>query len=133
MAGPTEPQARSHEIDPEVESVLRDPDSMKWMGRHLDDLRTSVATRRIRNQLVWIGVIAGLAAHVVGYLIRASGPAEPLGIVADLLAAAGLAVWTGTVVVVLTEIIPEAKERQIQAAIDAYEAAVTRDAQTPQR
>lgn len=59
---------------------------------------------------------------------RASGPAESLGLIADLLYALGLAVWTGTVVVVLIEIIPEAKERQILAAIDAYEAAMKRDA-----
>jgi hypothetical protein len=133
MAAPSEPQARSPEIDPEVEAVLRDPESMKWMGRHLDDLRTSVATRRIRTQLVWTGVIAGLVAHVAGYLIRTSGPAEPIGLVSDLLYALGLAMWTGTVVVVLTEIIPEIKERQILAAIDAYEAALKRDANPTKR
>jgi zinc transporter ZupT len=74
---------------------------------------------------VWVGVVAGLIAHIAGYLLRTSGPAEPLGLAADLLYSFGLAVWTGTVVVVLIEIIPQAKERQILEAIDAYEAAVS--------
>ena len=43
-------------------------------------------------------------------------------LVVDLLYALGLALWTGTVVVVLTEIIPQVKERQILDAIDRYEA-----------
>jgi hypothetical protein len=48
---------------------------------------------------------------------------EPLGLVADLLYALGYALWTGVVVVVFVQIIPEAKRRQFKQALDAYEAA----------
>jgi hypothetical protein len=115
MAGPSEP---------ELDSLFADPDAVEWMGTHLAELRSSVAEHRFRNQLVWIGVLVGLVAHIGGYLIRASAPAEPLGLVADLLYSLGLALWTGTVVVVLIEIVPQAKERQILNAIDVYEAKV---------
>jgi hypothetical protein len=42
--------------------------------------------------------------------------------VADLLYALGWALWTGAVVVVFVQIIPEAKRRQIERWLDAYEA-----------
>jgi hypothetical protein len=48
---------------------------------------------------------------------------EPLGLVADLLYALGLALWTGLVVVVFVQVVPEAKRRQMKRALDAYEAA----------
>jgi hypothetical protein len=125
MAGPSEPGGTPPGVDTDLETLFRDPDARAWMRTHLADLRSSVAQHRFRNRLVWVGVVAGLIAHIAGYLLRTSGPAEPLGLAADLLYSFGLAVWTGTVVVVLIEIIPQAKERQILEAIDAYEAAVS--------
>jgi hypothetical protein len=115
MAGPSEP---------DLDSLFADPDAAEWMKTHLAELRSSVAEHRFRKQLVWMGVLVGLVAHIGGYLVRASAPAEPLGLVADLLYSLGLALWTGTVVVVLVEIVPQAKERQILNAIDHYEATV---------
>ena len=41
---------------------------------------------------------------------------------ADLLYTFGFALWTAAVVVVLVEIIPEAKRRQVRRALEAYEA-----------
>lgn len=41
----------------------------------------------------------------------------------DLLYALGLALWTGVVVVVFAQVIPEVKRRQITAFLDAYDAA----------
>ena len=40
----------------------------------------------------------------------------------------GFALWTGAVVVVLVEIIPEVKRRQIQRSLEAYEAIRSRKA-----
>jgi hypothetical protein len=68
--------------------------------------------------------VVGLAAHVGGYALRWSVTSEPLGLVADLLYALGYALWTGVVVVVFVQIIPEAKRRQFKRALDAYEAAL---------
>jgi hypothetical protein len=65
----------------------------------------------------------GLAAHVGGYLLKAWVTTEPLGLVADLLYALGFALWTGVVVVVFVQVIPEVKRRQFKQALDAYETA----------
>jgi hypothetical protein len=42
-----------------------------------------------------------------------------------------LALWTGVVVVVFVHIFPEGKRRQIQQALDAYEAAQADKADAP--
>ena len=97
---------------------------MDWMGEHLTDLRRTVAEHRIRKQVLWIGFVGGLLAHVAGYLLRASAPNDVLELLADLLYTLGFALWTGVVVVMMVEIIPNAKERQIKQALDTYEAAV---------
>jgi hypothetical protein len=41
--------------------------------------------------------------------------------VADLLYALGYALWTGVVVAVFVQVIPEVKRRQFKQALDAYE------------
>jgi hypothetical protein len=73
-----------------------------------------------------MGFAVGLAAHVGGFLLKASATTEPLLLVADLLYALGWAMWTGVVVVVFVQVYPEAKKRQYKQALDAYEAALGR-------
>ena len=63
--------------------------------------------------------MVGLAAHVGGYALRTSTTGEPLRLIADLLYALGFALWTGVVVVVFVQIIPEAKRRQYKEVLDA--------------
>jgi hypothetical protein len=53
---------------------------------------------------------------------------EPLMLLADLLYALGWALWTGVILVMFVQIWPEAKMRQYKQALDAYEAAVGRQA-----
>jgi hypothetical protein len=67
--------------------------------------------------------VVGLVAFVGGYLIKAPPTSELLGLVGDLIYTFGWALWTGVVVVVFLQIIPEAKRRQYKSALDAYEAA----------
>ncbi|HEV2458585.1 MAG TPA: hypothetical protein VGS80_09485 [Ktedonobacterales bacterium] len=69
-----------------------------------------------------LGFVLGLAAYVGGYALKASATTEPFKLVADLLYALGWALWTGVVVALFVEIIPQAKQRQIKRALDAYEA-----------
>lgn len=115
----------------EVEPSLRDAEAQKWIGEHLTELRRSVSERRIRNQTLWLVLVVGLIGYVVGYILRVSVSGEPWGFLADLLYTLGFALWTGVVVVVVVEIIPQAKERQITRALDAYEAAVRAKAAPP--
>jgi hypothetical protein len=63
------------------------------------------------------------ATHIGGYFLKKPVTTEPLGLIADLLYAFGWALWTGVVVVVFIQIIPEAKRRQFKQVLDAYEAA----------
>jgi hypothetical protein len=96
---------------------------LAWVGEHLPRVRRSVYGQHFLYWSLGIAFVVGLAAHVGGYLLRSSVTTESLGLVADLLYALGFALWTGAVVVVFVEIIPEVKRRQFKQMLDAYEAA----------
>ncbi len=99
-------------------------EEMDWYGAHLTELRRSFSEQRFRNRILWLSFVIGLAAHVAGYLIKASAATELIGLLGDLLYTLGWALWTGSVVVVFLQLFPEAKQRQVLQALDAYEAAV---------
>jgi hypothetical protein len=71
-----------------------------------------------------------LAAHVGGYFLKSSAASEPLGLVADLLYSFGFALWTGVVIVVFIQVIPDAKRRQFEQVLEIYEAAQRDEART---
>jgi hypothetical protein len=95
---------------------------LAWVGEHLPQVRRSVYEQRLLSWSLGIGLVVGLAAHVGGYLLKLSVTTEPVGLVADLPYALGWALWTGVVVVVFVQVVPEAKRRQFKQALDAYEA-----------
>jgi hypothetical protein len=101
---------------------LRDPGVLAWWDEHLPQLRRSVYGQRILYQSLTVGFVVGLAAQISGYLLTPSPPTEPLALVADLLYALGWALWTGAVVTVFVQVVPEVKRRQIKRMLDAYEA-----------
>ena len=83
--------------------------------------RTAVGQRPV-YWIIGIGFVVGLAAYGGGYALRSSVTTEPLGFVGDLLYTLGWALWTGVVVVVFLQVLPEAKRRQYKQLLDAYEA-----------
>jgi hypothetical protein len=95
---------------------------LAWIGAHLPELRRSAFGQRILYQSLVIGFVVGLAAHVGGYLLRSSAAAETVELIGDLLYSLGLALWTGVVVVLFVQVIPEGKRRQIKRWLDDYEA-----------
>ena len=97
-------------------------EELAWMGEHLAEVRRSAYGQRLVYQSLSAAFVVGLAAQIGGYLLRPSPPSEPLGLVADLLYALGWALWTGVVVVLFVQIIPEIKRRQFKRWLDAYEA-----------
>jgi hypothetical protein len=97
-------------------------DELAWMGEHMAEMRRSAYGQRLVYQSLAVSFVVGLAAQISGYLLRPSPPTEPLGLVADLLYALGWALWTGVVVVLFVQIIPEIKRRQFKRWLDAYEA-----------
>ena len=100
------------ELDPDL---LNDPEVQAWFEKHLADLRQDAYGPRILYSVLAAAFAVGLAAYVAGYLLKSTATTEPLGLLADLLYTFGFALWTAAVVVVLVEIIPEAKRRQIGA------------------
>ena len=111
--------------DPESKDnppMFADEATLAWMDEHAAELRRSVSGQRLLYTSLAASFVVGLAAHVGGYMLLASAPPEPLGLLADLLHALGWSLWTGVVVVFFVQIIPEVKRRQIKQALDAYEA-----------
>ena len=96
---------------------------LAWVGENLPQVRRSVYEQRLLYWSLGIGLVVGLAAHVGGYVLRSSVTTEPLLLAADLIYALGFALWTGVVVVVFAQVIPEVKRRQFKQALDAYEPA----------
>ena len=101
-----------------------DPGALAWMEEHLSEFRQQASGQRPLYWILGIGVVVGLAAHVGGFLLRSSVTTEPFELVADLLYSLGFALWTGVVVVVFVQIWPEAKRRQLERWLDAYDAAL---------
>ena len=110
--------------DDDLGPWVHDPAILAWAGEHLPQLRRSVSEQRTLHRSLWIGFVVGLAAHVSGYLLKVSVTTKPLGLLADLLYTLGWALWTGVVVVVFFQVVPEVKTRQIKRAADALEAAL---------
>lgn len=128
-----EPEARDASpasTDEDFGSWVHDPRILDWAAEHLPELRRSVSERRTLRWSVVIGFLVGLAAHVTGFLLKSSTTTEPRSLLADLLYTFGWALWTGVVVVVFFQLVPEAKTRQIKRAADAFEAALRDRAQT---
>jgi hypothetical protein len=97
---------------------------LAWVGENLTLVRRSASGQRPMYWVLGAGFVIGLAAHVGGFLLKTSATTEPLSLVADLLYALGWALWTSVVVVMFVQIWPEAKKRQYNQALDAYEAAL---------
>ena len=106
----------------DVTDLFTDEWTVEWMEEHLPELKQSVSGPRLLYQSLVVGFVVGLAAHIGGYVLLSSVPSEPLGLLADLLHALGWSLWTGVVVAVFVEVIPEVKRRQIKQAVDAFEA-----------
>jgi hypothetical protein len=100
------------------------PDTLAWMAEHLAEFRQQVSGQRPLYWILGIGFVVGLAAQIVGFLLKTSVTTEPLLLVADLLYALGWSLWTGVVVVFFVQIWPEAKRRQLKRWLDVYEAAL---------
>jgi hypothetical protein len=96
----------------------------------MTQLRESVFGQRLALQSLGIGFVLGLAAYVGGYMLKVSATTEPWKLVAELLYALGLALWTGVIVALFVEVIPRAKRRQIKRSLDAYEAALRQKARS---
>ncbi len=115
----------------DMPDLFSDERNLAWMEQHLPELKQSAAGPRILYQSLALSFVVGLAAHVGGYLLLSSSPTGLLGLLADLLHALGWSLWTGVVVAMFVQVIPEVKRRQISRVIEEYEA--LRGEKTPKR
>jgi hypothetical protein len=97
--------------------------TLSWFDEHLPEIRRAAFGDRLLYQSIVLCIVLGLVAHAGGYLIRSSATSETVGLLADLLYQLGYALWTGSVVVVLLEVVPKVKRRQFREALEAYERA----------
>jgi hypothetical protein len=112
----TENQGRN-----DIADMFTDGSTVEWMEEHLSELKESVSGPRLLYQSLVIGFVVGPAAHIGGYILASSVSGGTPGLLADLPLALGWSLWTGVVVAVFVEVIPEVKRRQIKRAVDAYE------------
>jgi hypothetical protein len=111
-----------HQESKDMASLFADESTLAWMEEHLSELKQSVSGQRLLYSSLIIGSVLGLATHIGGYFLRFSAPGGFLGLLADLLYALGWSLWTGVVVTLFVQVIPEVKRRQIKQAIKTYEA-----------
>ncbi len=109
-------------LDAEIAPFLDDPGVQQWFDEHMSVLRQDAYGQRFLYFTLAGAFVLGLVCYVVGYLLRPSATTEPFGLLADLLYTFGFALWTAAVVVVLLEVIPEVKRRQVRRSLEAYEA-----------
>ena len=106
----------------DVPTWLTEEWALAWMEEHETQLRQFISGQHFLYWSLGIGFVLGLVAHVGGYLLSSSLPRGLPGLLGDLLHALGWSLWTGVVVVVFVQVIPEVKRRQIRQTLDAYEA-----------
>lgn len=127
-----------HRSDHEEGPRARDPferfgeterrEVLEWVGQHLPYVQATAAGQRPIYWILGVVLVVGLIAQIGAYLLRTTTTGEPLGVIADLLHALGYSLWTGVVVVVCVQILPEAKRRQYEAALRVYEEARSQEA-----
>ena len=105
-----------------IATMFGDEQGLQWWEEHLPEMRQYVSGQRLLYQSLVLCFVVGLTAHVGVYVLLLSAPSGILGLLADLLHALGWSLWTGVVVAVFVQVIPEVKRRQIKRAVDAYEA-----------
>src|SRR5690349_13695350 len=93
----------------DIADLFTDESTLEWMEEHLSELKESVSGPRLLYQSLVIGFVVGLAAHIGGYILASSVSGGTPGLLADLLLALGWSLWTGVVVAVFVEVIPEVK------------------------
>jgi hypothetical protein len=108
--------------DEKLAAQLRDPLVRAWFDEHLPELRRSATGPRLLYGSLAIGFVLGLVTHIGGYALTRSELSEPFALIGDLLYALGFALWTGVVVTLFVQVIPDIKRRQFKQALDAYEA-----------
>jgi hypothetical protein len=98
------------------------PEELAYLREHRQDLAGWIAEGRFERWILPLALALGLLAYTAGYVLRASATGEPVTFLADLVYGLGFALWTGVVVAFFVQVFPQAKRRQLQRYLDAYDA-----------
>ena len=99
-------------------------EELAWAAANLPMLHGWVSGQKfLRDALVLVFVL-GLTVHIAGYLLIITANGDPVSLLADLLSTLGTTLWTGVVLVVFLEILPDARRRWMSHRLEAYEAAL---------
>jgi len=108
-------------------------DELRWAAQHQPQIRGWISGRRFLYDAMLTAVILGLIAHVAGYLLGVSGSGEPRGLVVDLLSNLGVALWTGAVLVVFVQVLPDYQRRTARRLIEHSEALARVEDPSPEK
>jgi F0F1-type ATP synthase assembly protein I len=109
------------QTDPETPHHVFTDEEMAAIDANKIDLRRWNSRDRVLPFYLGVAFVVGLIAHVIGYLLKSSALTEPFGLLAELLYAFGFALWTGVVITLFVEVLPQAKLRQVNQALAEYE------------
>ena len=108
-------------------------DELRWAAQRLPQIRGWISGRLFLYHAMVTAVIVGLIAHVAGYLLGVSGSGEPRGLVADLLSNLGMALWTGAVLVVFMQVLPDYQRRTALRLVEQSEALLRVEHRSPDK
>jgi len=108
---PTDPSNRPAPTDEDV----------AWVASHLPELRRRLAGNEILYWWIGITVVLGLVANVAGFLWASVASSTADGLGAHLLQSLGAALWTGAVLVLLVQVVPDVQRRAAIRALHRYE------------
>ena len=97
-------------------------EELAFVQTHITELRSNASGPHYVYWGLAISFVIGLGAHIGGYLLGQGTPPEPIGLLANLLYALGWSLWTGVILVLFVEVVPEAKRRGLRQYLDDYAA-----------
>ena len=106
--------------NPPLRPVPTDEDVV-WVASHLPEVRRRLASNEILYW--WIGgaLVLGLVANVLGFLWSSVAGDTVQALIADLLRNLGTALWTGVVLVLFVQVLPEIHRRYAIRELHRYE------------
>lgn len=96
-------------------------DELEWAAANMPRMRRWVSGPFFVREALIYAFVFGLLAHVGGYLLTTIAHGEPLRLIADLLATMGTTIWTGAVLYIFVDVLPQTRRRWAERRLAAYE------------
>lgn len=127
---PREPTTTDRD-DPRAKAPNISREELAWAAANLPRIRRWVSGPYFIREALTYAFVLGLAAHIGGYVLTTTATGEPLQLLVHLLATLGTTVWTGVVLVIFVQVLPDARRGYAARRLEAYEAALRDQRQRP--